>query len=354
MKKHFYLLSLSFFLLSCGGGGSSGSTSFDRQTMLSNITSTVISPTYSTFFDEGATVDEKANTFCSTLLEEDLTSLQTSWKEIRSAWMQAEGFPEGSSDFDTLRLSVDYFPVNTAQIEIHISNLESGTPSEEIEIGADARGLGGLEYLLFDPANGNTAILEKLSNTSRCTYLKLVTTKLKEDALLVKENWDPSVSSSLAFSLSNPGDSSSSYASIQQGLSDVIISMSNLLANIRSNKLKSTETESSYSNQSVEDIIQNLEGIEKLFDDSNTENLNLYGLLISVGRPSLAQEILTKISETKLALSEIPLPLKDSIENNDPSVANAYTSVKDLHVLIAVDMASLFGISASFSDNDGD
>ena len=69
---------------------------------------------------------------------------------------------------------------------------------------------------------------------------------------------------------------------------------------------------------------------------------------------SLNDAILNQFAASDQALSAVPDPLSESIENDPSTVENAHTKIQQHVVLYKTDMASAMGVLITYADGDGD
>jgi len=114
------------------------------------------------------------------------------------------------------------------------------------------------------------------------------------------------------------------------------------------------QLESRYSGRSVEDIQDNVRGIETLFfGDVGRGIKGLDSYLDARGR-HFDVRMRQAIAGVDAALSDIGMPLSEAIEVNPGAVETASLRVGDLQRLIQVDVINALSLTVSFNDNDGD
>jgi len=112
--------------------------------------------------------------------------------------------------------------------------------------------------------------------------------------------------------------------------------------------------ESRFSGRSVEDIRDNVRGIEALFFGVPSEGaLGLDAYLDSKNR-HFDQRMRAALDALDEALSDVDAPLSEAIVTNPGGVERAIERAGELQRLIQVDVINALSLTVSFNDNDGD
>lgn len=84
------------------------------------------------------------------------------------------------------------------------------------------------------------------------------------------------------------------------------------------------------------------------------QNKGIAGYLVSLGKESLNNDVLTQFDVAIAKLDAIPDPLSESFLNDGNKVEDAYKEIQKLLTLLKTDVASATGVQITFMDNDGD
>jgi len=132
------------------GGG------FDRRAMLQNITTGLILPGHEALSASLNELQTAVEVFAGDPNPTTLTAAQDAWLAANLARMAVRAYRIGPVDDSLLHNRLDNRPPRTPFIDDEILAGTMDITPEYIEsIGLSSVGLGAMEYLLFDPANGD-------------------------------------------------------------------------------------------------------------------------------------------------------------------------------------------------------
>ncbi|HEY0177635.1 MAG TPA: imelysin family protein, partial [Pedobacter sp.] len=198
MRKSIYaaLIAASTFLLvqSCKKSGDSKSpdtgSSFDRQAMLTNLSTNIILPAYTSFQADASSLDAAVSAFNTTPNTTTLTALQSAFQLTYKQWQATSVFEIGPAATATLRVDVNTYPTDVNQIN---SNVNAGTYDPNVLANLSARGLPAIDYLLFGTGADNNAILLMYTTDSKAAnrkaYLAKLSAELKTESTTVLNGW---------------------------------------------------------------------------------------------------------------------------------------------------------------------
>lgn len=354
---------------SCGGGPEA--FHYDRHALLQDITLKVILPTYADLKQRTEELRQRAAALCEAPDTTALTSAQAAWRAARRPLKLAEPFQFGPIEDRRISAALDFWPVREDSIEGALASGTGPFTNDAIEaLGAASKGLPAMEYLLFDPARGNPAVLASLSSGSagrrRCEYLAALATNAAAKTAELYSVWDPAAGNYAAQYI-EAGASSTAFVTQQAAVDRLVNQALTLTEVVADRKLgdplgasnggvpQPQAVESRYSDNSLEDLEANLRGIQDLYLGSTTGSVGLG--LSDVVRKRDAQ-LDTQIRESlRLALeaeAAIPPPLSRAVTQAPATVQAAFTQTKSLQRLMKVDMADLLGVILTFDGNDGD
>ena len=241
--------------------------------------------------DTAQTLYTQHQPFCLSPDEAGLAELQTLWWQARGYWKEIEVFKFGPYK-DELRLGpkIDFWPVRVGTIEDIIAGDAELTATSLYGMGASSKGFPVLDYLLY-----NDQALERMQSEPRyCQLSSAVSEELHVRVQEFTDAWDPAKGNYVA-QLTEAGYVTSSYPSLQHSLAEVVNRMGHTVENIRMDKIytplgveigstQPDKLESPYSGRSFEDMLDNLRGIQKLYDGADTAGaLGLKELLAQEG-----------------------------------------------------------------------
>jgi predicted lipoprotein len=342
-------------------------TAFDRSRMLKHVARQVMLATYTDFATATRPMPELATQFCAALSMGHLTALQQAWRQAVVPLKRSEMFRLGPAA--GLISAVDFWPSRPPLIQKALADPQPITEEFIESVGAAARGVSALEYLLFDPEGSNSALITQfrdgLKGKRRCAYLTGIIGHLAQQAQGVATAWSPDGGNFVA-EVATAGQGSATYPTAHKAVSDIVNRLLAALEHVHKNKLgrplygngKSpwpTWVEAGRSGNSLANILENLQGLRAVYAgiDGTTNGLGFDDYLTALGSP-LGERITQHIQMALAAVQAIPPPLRVAVVEHPQAVEAAYQALKVLLVLLKVDMTNLLGVTVDFSDNDGD
>ncbi len=287
-----------------------------------------------------------------------LDAARSAWSRARRPWKEAEVFEFGPAEEEPLRYGpkIDFWPARPSEVDAVLSGSD---PIVADDLGAAAKGFPAIEYLLFDEG----ALEAFQTDPRRHEYLQLLVSDLGRQLDGLRDAWDPDEGDYLS-ELVDAGGSSKTYDTLSMALSEMVNRMGFLVETIRADKLDAgiaangtpqpDKLESRFSGRSVEDIEDNLKGVELLyFGDEEGGILSLDDYLKHRGH-QLAHAMRSALDSSRRAVGELDSPLSLAIQDDQPNVEHAIETLAELQRLIQVDVLGALSLSVRFSANDGD
>lgn len=335
---------------------------FEKQQMLADIADQCITPAFSNFKEECFALSQTFSNFQQSPDIEHLEFLQTQWQATALAWETCIGFNFGEISDTYVYNKIESRPPNTSFIEYYISDTTE-LDHEFIETtGSSSKGLPAIEYLIYHSNGDNSIVLDSLSNhPRRMMYLSALVENLQHKSMDLCTTWEDYYPTFISYEGNNIGGS----------VSDIVNRMSNVLETVYMKLLGSPlgkdnfvnighpeNVEAPISHMSLEFIKADLAAIEKTFfndgqnllgfdDYLNAHSAKYNGLLLSL-------IVKKQFQNVKTALDAIPGTLDNAVVDHYELVESAYDELKELLVLMKVDVASELSITITFNDNDGD
>lgn len=290
--------------------------------------------------------------------DDDLEAAQSAWRDARKPWKETEVFKFGPVADEPLRYGpkIDFWPARPDTVEAVLAETGAIDPDD---LGAAAKGLPAVEYLLF--AEG--ALEGFRESVRRYEYLRVLIDDLIVQTQRLAAAWDPK-GGDYQSELVDAGAGSSMYDTLSMGLSEVVNRMGFTVENIRADKLgagiapdgtpQPDKLESLFSGRSIGDIDDNLRGIEQLyFGDPKLGLLGLDDYLEHRGF-HLGERMRSELDKSRAALDRIDLPFSVAIDSEQELVQDAIDRLELLQRLIQVDVIGALSLNVRFNDNDGD
>ncbi|MGB1276598.1 MAG: imelysin family protein, partial [Nannocystaceae bacterium] len=136
-------------LASCGSEPDPGSENPDRGSVFRQLGNEVIAPTLEKFATEAKNLETAAQAFCDAPNESQLAAAQQAWRSTREPWSLAEPAGFGPIDGIGVANSLNFWPARPENIESALNLHNSFDPVTVNQLGASAKGMPAIEYLLF-------------------------------------------------------------------------------------------------------------------------------------------------------------------------------------------------------------
>ncbi|MCP4521293.1 MAG: imelysin family protein [Cytophagales bacterium] len=331
MKKTILLFLAIGFLWSCNDkddDGSTTTTEFDKSALVNMIGHDIIDIDLQNLTSETASLVSIGKT-------KNLERLKTQWVETQKVWQTARIFKVSEIKNKFLLSPFYRYPIDTARIEKFILENDTFNLANESSL---IKGLSALEYLIYQ---------ENAIDEIHWKYIQAVCEDLNNQSELINTTWKSD--SEFYTNLNNSTD-----GSINQLVNSMIASLEETKVNKLSKPLyENTTTEAPYSQQSIELIQYNLEGIQKLYLGNETTGFDEY--LKSLNQTQLDSDIKSQLTTCIEYANDIDTSLETSIESqNTQEIIKLYDAITELLVLVKVDMSSQLNIIVTFNDVDGD
>jgi uncharacterized protein len=342
-------------------------SSFDRRAMLENQADAVVISSWNSMLESIDLLQLSIENYTNAPTESNLVILQSDWKNTYQIMKQCELYQFGVVEDGFLWSKLDFWPLRKDAVnEFIIDNNLFDSDVLETK-GVTVKGMPVIEYLIFDDSIGNNKIINDFSINEdaikRKDYLKALCANLNFTAEKILLEWNDNYRSIYV-----NNDMQGISGSINLTVNNMIQTL-NFIKDMKIGKpfgkkdgiLYPEEVESRFSKQSVMAIVSNLDGLENLFlgkTDSGNDGLGyddfLNHLEAKYEDGLLSEKIKSQINECKNRLNHIQIPLQKAIEEEPEKVEAFYLSLKQLLVLIQVDMVNNLGVTLTFTDNDGD
>lgn len=360
-------IAVSGILAGCGSSDADES----RRALLASWGEHVILPLYRDVEDNAAALHDSGDALCQAATTETLEAARSAWSDARAPWKQTEVLAFGPYHDEPLRIGpkIDFWPARVEAIQQILLDPDL-QPIAPDGLGAPQKGFPVIEYLLFQPDIDVVASFAGFDR--RCEYLTVVTGDLAAQAAAMREAWDPAKGDFLA-ELVDAGRTSTTFETLNLALSEIVNRMAFTVENIRADKLgrplgtaigsdggsgggspQPDKAESRFSDRSLDDIRDNLLGIERLyFGDGSADSLGLDSYARERGQ-DFTDTMTERLARARAALDAITLPLTRAVLDEPAQVTESIERLGDLQRLIQVDIIGALSLTPSFNDNDGD
>ena len=349
---------------------SSTSTEDDiRRKFLEAVTTKQIIPIYAEHITQVTTLKESVDVFCNEPTQAHLTASRNAWQIARGTWKKSEPFSFGPYREYPGRFGpkIDFWPVRPGDIELTIGEetwLETGDLSQS---RGTSRGYASIEYLLYGPAvEGEDETLTHFSdNPKNCDFLQAASQDLLANSSGLHAAWvDPE--NGYQSDLIDSGLGSTAFRSLNKGFSEVINRLGFTVENIREIKLAKaagitttiadmTLLESYYSPRTIQDMLDNLSGVEAVYLGNyiGGEGLGVDDL-IEDETNATNTAMLAGLQTVKQTLESLESPMRTAITTETEKLQTLYEQLTALQRVIQIDLTQNLGVTLTFNETDGD
>ncbi len=332
---------------------------FDRNAMLTDITTNVLVPAYINFEQEAAALEEVIVAFAGTPSQETLDGAQAQWLVTFDAWNRC-AYGRLTFDLRVMHGRINQYPVRDTFIEETIAGDVEITPELIAGSGSTSQGLSALEYLLFVPNGDDALILNSLADPRRMAYLTTTAVVLHTHAEELVTHWHADGENYAEVFITAADDNDNLQMSIDMLTNQMINRVENNTQRTLGNPLgfnsggePQPDLVTNYrSGADIAGLIAELETFKLVF--TGEDGIGYDDYLLSFKREELATDILAQADETIAALNAIDQPMQMSLAENPEQVEAAYNAYAELVRLTKVDLANQLGVTVTFNDSDGD
>ena len=332
---------------------------YDQTAMLNNIGNQVLLAGINRFSASAASAATAVSAFASNPADETLTSAQTAWQKLSQDWAAAAPFNIGPMNANLISGAVDEWPANRDKIEKSIL-----AQSKATNVGADAKGLKGLEYLLFDK-NGKAAVLAKYAGDNadkRKAFLNSVAQDVAAKAAYLQNAWNTGYLD--AFATAKGNDVSSSASQMVNAIAFYLDNIKTLkIGNpigmgikINDNRPHPDKIEYAIAEESLSTMKANVQAMKTAFDGGAGQGLDdlLNYVKAQKNGQNLSAVVDKQFDEAVAKLNAVNPPYGVAVETQTQQVKDVFNSLKILISYFKVDVANRLGVTITFSDTDGD
>jgi predicted lipoprotein len=265
--------------------------------------------------------------------------------------------PIGPVSENRLHRHVNAWPVRVRLMKPLLEDNANATVEKVQRMGAAAKGLPAVEYLLYEDN-------EQLRK-SHCGALNALTGHISQEAQSLAKAWkEPN--GGFARQLANAGrPGNETFASADHAMSDIVNLLIAGLDTIKIRKLgkameKSTDEpalariESWRSGTSLANVAVNLRAFELVFFGKGEDGIGLDDYLSSIERPGLGRAIARQVEVTEKALADVRPPLHTAVIEQPEAVASLHKEISWLQYLMETEVAGALNVDLGFNANDGD
>lgn len=349
------LIISSSVLIGCGGSSGSSdvadacseleSETFSCNTMLNDLVGFGVKPVIAELNTDMQALETSLTEYCAVITDENKKdSVKTAWESVIANIQQLQVMQFGPLGNGELTELYSWPSYGASLYDAEIVNLNNTPDSFTLSSGNSRKGLIALEYILFTDdgytESDATVVTDWVSGKTttevqqaRCDYALLVSDELDTQIEQLANNWagfNLSDSASSKQTAANQVTQAFFYADKQ--IKDAKVKAA--LPQATTEVFDSTKLESQFANVSKEHLINNLEGLKRIFT-ANGEGVGIDDYLVAAGQSDVASSMIDQLNAAIDNLNDIDGTLKAAVDNGVSfetcsALANNGSSATDL------------------------
>ena len=333
--------------------------SYDQTAMLNNIGNNILFAGINNLSSTAAAATTAINAFTANPTSNTLTAAQTAFAALAQSWGSSAPFSFGPMNDNLILANVDTWPANPAKIEAAIN-----AQSNALNVGADTKGLKGLEYLLFD-TNGNVAVLARYTGSgaaNRTAFLNSVVQDLTAQVTTLQSKWKGGYLN--AFENAKGNDVSSSTGQLVNAIALYLDEVKNMKignpigmgVKVNDNQSHPDLIEYKLAEQSLPVIKADVQAMKAAFDGGTGQGLDdlLNYTKAQKNGTNLSAVVDNQFDDVISKINLVNSPYATATSTQKQQLQNVFSSLKTLIAYFKVDVANNLGVTITFSDTDGD
>lgn len=341
----------------------------DRGKVLVDLAANVIVPAYTDAAAQAKALADSVIALRDFPSGEGLAAARGAWRKARTSWKVTDAFLFGPADDLALTGGVIDTPSDIAKLDALANGSTPLDAGAVAKLGANMRGFGGVEVLLFDPGRDDAAMLAAFESGDRRrgALAALIAADLHAKIESVRAAW-AGPPADYAAHLARAGRGSSVYTSERQGVDAVVnalIAAAEVLIAVRLAKPLGLDTasqapvpelvESPRSDASIDDLLAVLDGIEMVYLGRRGDAAGLpLADAVAERSPRTDERMRAQLPAAKDAVRRIPGPLRSAVVSQRDVAVAAHSAVRELKRILSSEVAAALGTSVGFNVTDGD
>lgn len=302
----------------------------------------------------------EASAFCAAPDAEGFQAVRDAWWAARAPWKRLEVVNFGPATEEPWRIApkLDFWPGRPASVEAYLASGAGVDVADFDLMGGATRGFPALEIVLWD---GTDPLAALSADPHRCAYIRGGSADTHVLAQRLTEAWTTDWRARLVEPTRADDDG---FDTAQDVVDEWVNRMAFTVEDLRFEKLgkpfgddsggepQPDTMESRWSGRALTDARDALHGVADVFHGAPVGT----GIraLLPPERADLVEAFDAAFDAADAALLAVPEPLETAIVDDREAVFAAQTALRDLQVVIQVDLAATLGVTIVFNDNDGD
>lgn len=296
-----------------------------------------------------------AGRFAAAPNAQELERARAAWKRTALSWKRTSVFRDGPLTDTGALIRATYWPPRREGIDEILRSPQPVNPPFVENLGSDLKGVYGLEYLLFDREDGESA-LSRLSGDQGGRSREMVRVCAEEVRVLAER-------AASAFGSEGRDYASALSRGPQDGVNRVVSQMIQTVESYATsrlslvlwlgslNRVRRVDVEGGPGRVSTDLAISLLESAERLYGGSRTGGLSA---LVRISAPRIHERVHGAFRAATAAARGLDAPLEDAVVSNRAKVEGLMSSVKALEIALKSDLASALGVTLDFASGDAD
>jgi predicted lipoprotein len=241
---------------------------------------------------------------------------------------------------------MDSWPVNRNDLD---SLLKGSRPFDSTYIAAlpqTLKGFHALEYLVFG-TNGNR--MYNTYNQREKDYMLALAANLQNNALLMKNAWNPADKGSFGAQMCTAGAIGNvQYGSEGLALQELATGMADIVEEVGSEKMQvpfvqkdSLLEESHFSRNSFADFTNNIKGVKNAYLGKYTSSGTGMNTIVSTYNKALDTKLQQQMDNAINVFSSFSVPFGDAIYTQPAAIQNAQNVLDQLHTTLEDELVPL-------------
>ncbi|MFT3922856.1 MAG: imelysin family protein [Myxococcales bacterium] len=300
-----------------------------------------------------------------------LGAAQAAFRTARGTWHQSQAFYIGpSQDISVTGETIDSWPAANDRIEMLVTGSGAVDLDAVTKVGANMRGFPGIEYSLFDSAQGNDAVLARLTEETlgvrRLALLHSQAQDLADKCGKLRAAWG-SPDAGYAHDLGEAGLGNGAFERQRDGIDEILTGMLYLAELMVMNKfakplgidsngaIHPEFEEAPRSDGTNAALHDNLVGLKAIYTCQYGQGSgHSLSEAVRASNPDADTRFLAALDAAIAAVDTIPPPFRTTLVGDVTPIQNAYQKTRDVKSTLVMEVAGALGASIGFGYSDSD
>ena len=335
-----------------------------QRDVLVSLADDLIVPRFQAVGTETGQLRDALHSLCADPDVDTLASARTAWRDARTPWLRSQSMWFGPVMQRRSRILVDWSPIDPERIETTLAKRESVLPDDVREFfGSTQRGLGAIEYVIFDD---DAAVLASLGEPGgiRCQYLTALGDVVADEMSGVLADWTGDGSGNDGYAGYFKGTAGVALVE-QQAVDEVVRTSVFITRSINDMKLgKALGADGGQPDPSaipgaggsnaVADLRNQVLGMQDTYLGAGTEGALGVSALVQGVSADADERMRRHFTAALAAIDGLQEPLQSTVVSDPEPARLAHQRIQELQRALNTEVVSLLGVTVGFADTDGD